>query len=178
LLCFLALVAFTHAWKNLPCRTGTCPVQITQMAFQDPKTAHLTIGFDNKGNEEYKEGTLRIYTQGHGCVLFFCSWADGPLLNNATCDWGICTDGVFLHPGEKKSADINFHDALATAHRTSGCCSPSNDCDGCIIKGEATWFSSSGAEIAKVEMGFFCTLSTRNGCRVTARPEPLLIEDN
>jgi len=96
-------------------------------------------------------------TQGYGCLLFFCQWADGPTLDDPACSWpGFnCEGETILRPDlGQKDVTMDFRPALLEAGNTSGCCSNDRNC-GCMLRGTATFRNSNG-EYAKVYIEFTC----------------------
>eukprot|EP01130_Rhizamoeba_saxonica_P019030 TRINITY_DN974_c0_g1_i1.p1 TRINITY_DN974_c0_g1~~TRINITY_DN974_c0_g1_i1.p1 ORF type:complete len:136 (-),score=24.50 TRINITY_DN974_c0_g1_i1:83-490(-) len=105
ILAAICTLSESAGWKNLECGTSDCLVQFSELNFE-PNTAKLSGFVENLSDEPIPGGTLRMVTQGYGCLWFLCTWADGPVLEDPTCDWeGMCDhDTVCLllvpHNGE------------------------------------------------------------------------------
>jgi len=173
---FVCVIAANAGWSQLTCNGGqACQIQFRQMSFSGTDW-HATI--QNNGPAEH-EGQVHLQTQGYGCVLFFCSWVDGPEANNETCDFGsgVCNGGVFVGANEQKQITVPFLDFLVMAQDTSGCCStdPSSSCN---LGGVATFYrQGTNTELSRINMKFFCNLNTRppSNCRI---PTLSVGEDN
>jgi hypothetical protein len=64
-------------------------------------------------------------TQGYGCMLFFCGWQDGPVIDLPTCQYnGVQCDasGNILAPHQEATIVVDFVAAITQAKATSGCC--------------------------------------------------------
>jgi len=172
-LLILVVIVAASAWENLRCSPGNapCPIQFKSLHFEN---TILMAEIVNTAAQKFVGGHLAMETQGHGCVLFFCGWSDGPVLNNETCDWGFCKPGnVLVDPHETRIIQLDFRQALIQAQGTSGCCSKDSNC-GCILQGVAT-FKDEGEtkDIANVHMAFNCDLSAKGNprnCAVTPLP--------
>jgi len=95
-------------------------------------------------------------TQGYGCFLGFCMWADGATLDDPACDWDgfLCKGPAIIDPSETKEVTMDFRQALLEAGNTGGCCKNDPGC-GCMIRGTATFTNT--VDYAKLYMEFTCT---------------------
>jgi len=162
LLCLVlaVLVVVFAEWTELYCNTNQeCQIKFTEPHFVGPV---LHVDAHNTGTTALQGGRLVMETQGYGCILFICQWADGPVLDNATCDWGWCEDdGTLLQPGQHKRFTMNFTEALIEANNTNGCCS--RDREGNNLRGTSI-FTNNGLETAAVFMSFYCDIRNLGPC--------------
>eukprot|EP01123_Difflugia_compressa_P005955 TRINITY_DN18087_c0_g1_i1.p1 TRINITY_DN18087_c0_g1~~TRINITY_DN18087_c0_g1_i1.p1 ORF type:complete len:187 (-),score=31.64 TRINITY_DN18087_c0_g1_i1:22-582(-) len=156
LLCIFLLSPMVFGgWVQKTCNGGSvCPVQFDDMLF-DGSILRATIS--QSSSTSLEAGQLTMTTEGHGCILFFCQWADGPTLDNPTCDWPgmTCSGNQLFAPGvTQKDVHMDFRTALDDAKATTGCCTEDSKC-GCKLRGTAT-FRNSGGEYSVVYIEFTC----------------------
>jgi len=160
----VVLLPFISAtgWKQNKCGNQDCQVQFKRVYF-DKLLLRGTIV--NTGSSIIQGGNLKMTTNGYGCILFFCSWSAGPILDDPACSWpGMGCDGEsLLAPGEQKEIFMDFSEAINQAKATTGCCSVDNKCNdtppsnnaGCMMKGTATFSNGSGT-YSSVSIEFSC----------------------
>jgi len=126
-------------------------------------------------------GDLHLAPHGYGCLFFFCSWQPGTPLHDPTCSWpgmSCSGQGHLIAPGESKTVEMDFTDALVEAGGTTGCCSR----DGCCnLKGTATHSNPQHGEYAKLDLSFLCNFVPPYVCNVAQFDEegnPIVVEEN
>jgi len=164
-------VAFAP-YTNQPCTsrdgTGPCYVQYDELRFTGPL---LRATIKNNYHTAIEGGDLTLIPEGYGCLAFFCAWQKGSTLKDPTCSWpGMsCPEkGNLIAPGESKTVEMDFTEALDEASATSGCCSHSGCCN---LRGTAIHTNAQHNEYAKVFMSFSCTLKKPYECVVNKGDE-------
>jgi len=181
----LVIISLAFApYTNQPCTrpngsTGTCHVQYSELRFTGPL---LRATIRNHHTQHIIGGELELRPEGYGCILFFCAWQPGTTLLDPTCSWpgmSCSGEGHLIAPGESKTVEMDFTEALIEAGGTSGCCSN----DGCCnLRGTATHKNGPDGEYAKIYMSFSCTLRAPYQCTVTQFEDeevnPIDVEEN
>jgi len=163
---FALVIAIVNAgfWEELHCNGGQeCRLQFKELQFQGTK---LHMHVENIHDEPIRGGNTNMTTEGYGCVIFFCGWQAGPVINEETCTYpGVVCNGNYLVQGkEKKTVIVDFTKAVQQAKDTTGCCSVDSSC-GCMIRGVAAMSNGEQGEYARVSMGFSCNFKTMD-CKI------------
>jgi len=168
---FLVIISVAFApYQNRDCvnregKTIPCHVQYSALRFTGPL---LRATIKNHHHTAIIGGDLQLDPEGYGCVLFFCGWQAGTPLKDPTCSWpGMsCGGDHLIAPGESKTVEMDFTQALDEASKTSGCCSK----DGCCnLRGTATHSNAVDGQYAKIHMSFDCTLKKPYQCTVVEK---------